>query len=116
MSDPILNLHHLHGHHGSSEIYTLTMERVQEKALRQITGLKGNTYEERCKELNLETIERRRYVQDKAQVLTIIKHIDKLPAETLFQPMDKEQGQEGVETLSVSREKFTRTTTSHNVY
>jgi hypothetical protein len=30
--------------------------------------------------------------------------------------MDKEQGQEGVETLSVSREKFTRTTTSHNVY
>jgi hypothetical protein len=37
------------------------MEREQEKALRQITSLKGNTYKERCEELNLETLERRRY-------------------------------------------------------
>jgi hypothetical protein len=40
------------------------------------TGLKGNTYEERCKEVGLSTQERRK-VQDLTQVFKILKGIDR---------------------------------------
>jgi hypothetical protein len=41
-----------------------TLERVQEKAVKMVAGLKGVTYLERCKELGLETLEERRKEQD----------------------------------------------------
>jgi hypothetical protein len=37
-----------------------TIEKVQEKALRMTSGLKGESYEERCEEAGLETLEERR--------------------------------------------------------
>lgn len=39
------------------------IEKVQEKAVRMVAGLKGSSYEERCKELGLETLESRRQRQ-----------------------------------------------------
>lgn len=45
-----------------------TLERVQEKAVRAVAGLKGRNYEERCKELNLDTLELRRVKQDMMEV------------------------------------------------
>jgi hypothetical protein len=36
------------------------LEKVQEKAVKIVTGLKGTTYEERCLELGLETLQHRR--------------------------------------------------------
>jgi hypothetical protein len=44
------------------------IERVQEKAVKMVTGLKGKTYEERCAELGIETLERRRERQDMVEV------------------------------------------------
>jgi hypothetical protein len=44
------------------------LEKVQEKALKMISGLKGTTYEEKCAELGLKTLEERRGGQDMALV------------------------------------------------
>ncbi len=48
------------------------------------TGLKGNTYEERCKEVGLSTLQERRKVQDLTQVFKILKGIDRLVPEQIF--------------------------------
>jgi ribonuclease P/MRP protein subunit RPP40 len=37
-----------------------TLEKVQEKAVKMVAGLKGETYQEKCAELGLETLEKRR--------------------------------------------------------
>ena len=34
------------------------LEREQQQAVEMISGLKGHTYEEKCKEIGLETLER----------------------------------------------------------
>jgi hypothetical protein len=61
-----------------------TIERVQEKALRMTSGLKGENYEGRCKEAGLEMLEERRKTQDMAQVFKIVKGIDKIDPEKIF--------------------------------
>jgi hypothetical protein len=48
------------------------LEKVQEKAVKMVTGLKGITYEERCAELGLETLERRRDIQDMVETHRIL--------------------------------------------
>ncbi len=45
-----------------------TLEKVQEKAVKMVSGLKGTTYKEKCKELGLQTLEDRRERQDMALV------------------------------------------------
>ncbi len=44
------------------------VERVQEKAVKMVSGLLGKTYEEKCHELSLETLQERRQLQDIALV------------------------------------------------
>jgi hypothetical protein len=44
------------------------LEKVQEKAVKMVAGLRGSDYEERCAELGLETLEERRQSQDMALV------------------------------------------------
>jgi hypothetical protein len=60
------------------------LERVQEKALKNTTGLMGRTYEERCKEVSLETLERRRQIQDMSQTFKILKGVDRVEPDQLF--------------------------------
>jgi hypothetical protein len=60
------------------------LEKVQEKARRMTTGLKGNTYEERCREVGLSTLQERRKVQDLTQVFKILKGIDRVEPEQIF--------------------------------
>ncbi len=50
-----------------------------------VAGLRGETYEERCRELKLESLEKRRSDQDMKQAYKIIRGIDKLDSEKLFQ-------------------------------
>jgi ribonuclease P/MRP protein subunit RPP40 len=45
-----------------------TLEKVQEKAVKMVSGLKGTTYKEKCNELGLQTLEDRRERQDMALV------------------------------------------------
>ena len=49
------------------------IERVQKKAVGMISGLKGGGYEEKCKELGMETLEARREKQDLLQAFKILK-------------------------------------------
>ncbi len=48
------------------------------------TGLKRNTYEERCKEVRLSTLEERQKVQDLTQIFKILKGINKVEPEQIF--------------------------------
>jgi hypothetical protein len=48
------------------------LEGVQEKAVKMVSGLKGTTYVERCEELGLDTLEKRRQDQDMGLVYKII--------------------------------------------
>jgi hypothetical protein len=61
------------------------LETVQEKDPKQMVGLGGESYEERCKEAKINTLERRRYLQHMAKILKIIKGINKINSENLFQ-------------------------------
>ncbi len=63
------------------------LEQVQEKALRSVAGLKGTTYLERCREVDLETLEERRKSQNMTQTFKILKGIDRVKEETLFTRM-----------------------------
>ena len=61
------------------------LEKVQIKAVNLVTGMKGLTYEDKCKELGLETLEQRRTKQDILQTYKIIHGVDKVEHERLFQ-------------------------------
>jgi hypothetical protein len=60
------------------------LEKVQEKAVKMISGLKGGDYVEKCRELNLETLAERRVVQDMAQVHKLVHKVDKVDRLKLF--------------------------------
>lgn len=49
------------------------LEKVQEKAIRMVAGLKGTTYEDKCRELGLESLEVRRDRQDVALAYNILE-------------------------------------------
>lgn len=50
-----------------------TLEKVQEKAVKMVAGLKGKEYVERCEELGLPSLERRRHEQDMALVFKMLR-------------------------------------------
>jgi hypothetical protein len=52
--------------------------------LRITSGLRGDSYNERCREAGLETLEARRKIQDITQVFKILKGIDTMDPEKLF--------------------------------
>jgi hypothetical protein len=58
---------------------------VQEKAVKMVAGLKGANYLEKCAELGLETLEKRRNDQDLALVY---KFVTKNDRQTLFSRQD----------------------------
>jgi ribonucleases P/MRP protein subunit RPP40 len=60
------------------------IERVQEKVLKMIPGLANLEYEEKCKEVGIETLEARRKVQDMAQTYKLVHGIDKVDRIELF--------------------------------
>jgi hypothetical protein len=57
-----------------------TLEKVQEKAVKMVSGLKSKDYRERCLELGLDTLEKRREEQDMAFVhkLALGGQLDKI--------------------------------------
>ena len=50
-----------------TEMDKANIEKVQIRANNMISGLTGKTYEEKCKELGLDTLEERRFKQDMLQ-------------------------------------------------
>ena len=62
------------------------LEEVQKRAVKMVSGLRGESYEDKCKELGLESLEKRRYNQDMVQTFKLVRRIDKLsPTKVLRQ-------------------------------
>ena len=61
------------------------LENVQIRAVRMVSGLRGRTYEERLRELNMSTLEERRHQLDMTQVYKIVTAKDKVRRDTWFQ-------------------------------
>jgi hypothetical protein len=59
-------------------------EKVQEKAIKMISGLKGKSYEEKCEEVGIETLEKRHKIQDMAQTYKLVHGKDKVSRIELF--------------------------------
>jgi hypothetical protein len=64
------------------------LEKIQQRAVAAISGLKGTTYEEKLKELGLTTLEERRHQADMVQTFKILRGIDNVKSETWFQKVD----------------------------
>ena len=86
MSDHTWNSLDQPGHHGhwTAEDKEV-IERVQKAAVKMISGLEGKTYEERCREIGLDSMERRKEDADMIQTFKIIAGEDKVERGTWFQ-------------------------------
>ena len=60
------------------------LERVQQQAVKMMSGLRGQSYEEKCKEIGLDTLENRREDADMIQTFKIITRTDKVDRSTWF--------------------------------
>ena len=65
------------------------LEKVQRKAVPMISGLRSVSYEEKLKELNLLSLERRRLRADLIQTFKILNGIDSVNPETWFTKVDE---------------------------
>ena len=61
------------------------LEKVQERAVKQISGLRGSTYVEKLQELGLTTLEERRHVMDMVSVYRVITGKDDVDPNIWFQ-------------------------------
>jgi ribonuclease P/MRP protein subunit RPP40 len=64
------------------------LEKIQQRAVAAISGLKGTSYEEKLKELGLTTLEERRHQADMVQTFKILRGFDNVKSETWFQKVD----------------------------
>ncbi len=71
------------------------LENVQKRAIKQVTGLAGRSYEERLGELGMVTLEERRHQADMAQVYKILHGKDRVDPASWFE-------------MAASRERMTR--------
>jgi hypothetical protein len=60
------------------------LENIQIKAVNWVTGLNAVTYDEKCKELGLNTLEVRRWEQDMVQTYKILNGIGNIRADRFF--------------------------------
>ena len=61
-----------------------TLEKIQRRAVRMISGLQGKTYEDRLRELDMLTLEGRRVMYDLVQTFKIIRGFDDVKCSTWF--------------------------------
>jgi hypothetical protein len=81
------------------------IENVQRRAVGMIAGLKGRSYEERCAEVGLQTLQERRQEQDMALAYKFSKGVGKLSSEKLFTKIPERAGP--VTRLAGSGENYT---------
>jgi hypothetical protein len=88
---------------------------VQVKAVKMISGLKSQNYNERCKELGIETLEQRRIVQDRAQTFKLIHGIDSIERVQLFNHVPEGRTRLAADPLNLRSEQ-TRTDIRKNFF
>jgi hypothetical protein len=64
------------------------LEKVQEKAINAISGMTGLSYMEKCKELDIETLETRRDSQDMIQTFKFLHGVGNINTDQLFMKMN----------------------------
>jgi hypothetical protein len=78
------------------------LENVQKKFVNMIVGLKTGTYEDKCKEIGLETLEERREVQDMAQTYKMIQGKERLKTQ-IFTHVDGGRTRQDADELNVKQ-------------
>ena len=70
------------------------LEKIQKKAVSMMSGLVGLNYEERCKELNLDTLQARRDKQDlqEVPVYKMLTMTGSLDPDTVFKKVEARRG------------------------
>jgi hypothetical protein len=79
------------------------LENVQKKFVNMVAGLAPGSYEEKCKELNLETLEARRKNQDLVQAYKMIRGNEKLNRTTLFRHVDGGRTRQDADKLNLKQ-------------
>ena len=69
------------------------LETVQRRAVKAVSNLKGRTYEERLRELGMDTLEERRNRGDLLQAYKVLTKKDNVSAETWFQLCQPRDGE-----------------------
>ena len=95
------------------------LEKVQKKAIRQITGLSASTYEDKLKELGIESLRQRRVRFDLLQTYKIINGIDKVDKSiwfTLVSEIDGRNTRLNDCPFNLVREKVSRTEIRNNFF
>jgi hypothetical protein len=73
---------------GLVSIDKAVLEKIRQRAVAMISGLKGHSYEERLRELALTTLEERRHQTDMLQTFKILRGFDRVSSDTWFQRVD----------------------------
>jgi hypothetical protein len=68
------------------------LENVQKRAVRMVAGLKSSTYEERCKEIGLKSLEERRKFQDLVLLQGLMHERGGLSIENMFERAGERDG------------------------
>ena len=68
------------------------LEQVQVRAVAMISGLAGKSYEEKLRELGMESLKERRERLDLTQAFKIIKGLDRIAARSVFEQVTREEG------------------------
>jgi hypothetical protein len=79
------------------------LEKVQQKFVNMIAGLPNGTYEEKCAEIGLETLEERRNMQDMAQVFKMIRGNEKLSRIPMFNHVDGVRTRQDADELNLKQ-------------
>ena len=74
------------------------LEKVQERAVKQIRGLQATLYSDRLKELNLPSLTERRHRSDMIETFKILKGFNKVDSTIWFQHINRE----GIQTRNSS--------------
>lgn len=94
------------------------LEMVQKKMVKNVTGLKGKTYEERMVELEMESLEDRRKKLDLIQTYKIVREVDNVNPDTWFKLIqnDRQQRTRGTEGGLTIRRETSKLEIRHNFY
>jgi ribonucleases P/MRP protein subunit RPP40 len=79
------------------------LENVQKKFVNMIAGLPNGTYEEKCAEIGLETLEERRNIQDMAQIFKMIRGNEKLTRTQMFNHVDGARTRQDADELNLKQ-------------
>jgi hypothetical protein len=80
-----------------------------------ISGLKGEDYEEKCKELKIDTLQERRRINDMTQVYKLVSGRDRIDRVRLFNHVQAGRTRMAADPLNI-RQDYARTDTRMNFF